>query len=158
MSRGGFVERLGVVGDGAVDESGLAAVADAGATRPVGGYVAGLGELEQAAVAFVPWDGQRGAAEGDLGAPARRPGGRVGVGGVIAWLGPEDLAVQARGFHAPAEQGAGQLAQEGRGAAEVEVGVAGDAEFEQGIEVDAAGLVEVNAPPVAGRGTAVADV
>jgi hypothetical protein len=59
LSEGGLVEWFGPVGHCAVDEPRLAAVANAGAAGPVGGHLAGLGALQQAAVAFVPGDRER---------------------------------------------------------------------------------------------------
>jgi hypothetical protein len=152
LPRRGVVEGCGVVGHRTVDEPGLAAVADAGATRPVGGHVARLGELEQAAVALVPWDRERRAAERDLGALTRWPGGWVGLEGVLAWFGAEHLTVQPPGLDAPTQQGRGQLTQESGGAAQVEVGVARNAQPQQGVEIDPAGLVEVQALAVFGPG------
>ena len=104
LARRRLVERLGLVVDVAVDEARLAAVAHAGAAGPVGGHVARLGELEQAAVAVVPRDRQCRAAERDLGARAGRARRRVRVGSVVARLGAEHLAVQPLGRDAPAEQ------------------------------------------------------
>ena len=48
----------------ATQKSGLAHVADAGATGPSDRDVAGLGEFQQALEAVVPWHGQAAASEG----------------------------------------------------------------------------------------------
>src|SRR5918995_1649443 len=104
MSRGGVVERLGLVDDRTVDEARLAAVADARAAGPVRGRITRLGELEQAAVALVPRDGESRAAERDLGTPAGWPGRRMRCRRVVARLGAEHLTVQPCGVHSPCER------------------------------------------------------
>ncbi len=75
----GWFERIREVGDLAVDEAGLAAVADAGAARPGDRHVAGLGQLEKAAERGIPADVQPRGREGDLGSVPGAPGGGCGA-------------------------------------------------------------------------------
>src|SRR5919106_2996549 len=158
LSRRGVVEGLGLVRHGAVDEARLAAVADARATGPVGGNVARLGQLEQVAIALVPRERQPRAAESDIRALTRWSGRRVGVRGVVARLRAEHLAVETLRSDAPRKKACGQLAEEGRRSAQVEVGLAWDAQPQQCLEVDAPGGVEVDALAVFAPRAAVADV
>jgi hypothetical protein len=110
ISPGRVVERLELVVDSAVDESGYAAVADAGAAGPVGGHVARFGEFEQAAVALVPRDRER-----------RVPARDVGAGGGWSGRGVRGRPRAARGrrsrgapgrLDAAAVEAGGELAQE----------------------------------------------
>src|SRR5262245_65696441 len=64
---GGRLDGVGAVGDLAGNERRLAGMADAGAAGPTDGYVAGLGELEQAGVVAVPADGEIAASELEIG-------------------------------------------------------------------------------------------
>ena len=65
------LERVGAVADRAGQHAALARVADAVATAEADGHVAGLGELEQTAVAVIPRDRKAAAGEADGEAGAR---------------------------------------------------------------------------------------
>src|SRR3954447_24573072 len=65
---GRWLHRVGAVTDTAGDERRLTGLADAGAARPPDGYVARLGEFEQAAVVVAPRDREVAAGECDRGA------------------------------------------------------------------------------------------
>src|SRR4051812_42857047 len=75
---GGRLDRVGVVVDASRDQRALAVVADAGATRPANGYVARLGQLEQAPEVVVPRDREVAARELDR---------RAGPGLAGRWVG-----------------------------------------------------------------------
>src|SRR5262249_39458285 len=68
---------FGVVVEVAGNERRLAVVADAGAARPTDGYVARLGEFEQARVVVAPRNGEVAAGELDRRAASRLTGWRV---------------------------------------------------------------------------------
>ena len=103
----GLVDRIGGVADRARHQARLAGVAHAGATGPAHGDVAGLGQLQQAAVAGTPADGQPAACEGDLGpspdSPAGGCGGRLGdsaIPGVTDGPAPK-ISVRIRAWSSP---------------------------------------------------------
>ena len=95
VALGGRIHRRRVVGDGAAQQPGLAAVADPGAAGPARRHVARLGELEQARDVVPPWHREAHTGEGDRRTTARLPGGRMGrrqgraaIPGVIAAPAP----------------------------------------------------------------------
>src|SRR6516225_4503467 len=73
------IEWIGLVGDGAGDQSALAVVTDTGPARPAHGHVAGFGQLEETLLLRgTPPDGESAPGEGDEGPRSLRVGWRMG--------------------------------------------------------------------------------
>ena len=123
-------ERIGLIVDRSIHESGLAAMANPGATRPSDGNVAGFGELQQALILGMPMNREVAARKRyERPAPSRADGRvhrsmmRIDDARRTGFARAECFGMDARAGNAPDCEIGAERVHECRWAAEVKIGI-----------------------------------
>src|SRR5262249_14823116 len=164
VSRCGWIERIRVVLHLAGNQRRFAGVADRGSTGPPHRHIACFRKFEQALVFRIPRQGYPAAREGHLRSKPRRS--RRQMRRMRLGLHPrrngieraEYLGMNMISGHTPYRQALGQLSQERRGAAQIELAFTRNADPLEGGNRQMPGSVEIDTALVVRPRPAVLDV